>query len=61
MILSRTSNKKHKLPEIIAPVHPGNERSIRVLQKAGMTYKEDVCHKGHMIPCYVIINNLLGL
>ena len=23
----------YKLPKIIAPVHPGNERSIRVLEK----------------------------
>ena len=47
--------EKHKLSKIIAPVHPGNERSIRVLKKAGMTYKKDICYKGHMIPCYVIL------
>ena len=44
----------YKLPKIIAPVHPGNKRSIRVLEKAGMTCQETIHHKGHDLPCYSI-------
>ena len=44
----------YKLPKIIAPVHPGNERSIRVLEKSGMQCEGTICHKGHDIPCYSI-------
>ena len=44
----------HKLPKIIAPVHPGNTRSIHVLEKAGMTCQGTIHHKGHNIPCYSI-------
>ena len=46
------------LPKIIAPVHPGNERSIRVLQKSGMACNESICYKGHDIPCYSITKEL---
>ena len=46
--------KVHKLSKIIAPVHPGNERSIRVLEKAGMKRCGMIHHKGVDIPCYVI-------
>jgi RimJ/RimL family protein N-acetyltransferase len=44
----------YKLPKIIAPVHPGNERSIRVLEKSGMQCEGTICHKGYEIPCYSI-------
>ena len=43
-----------QLPAIIAPVHPGNTGSIRVLEKAGMIRCDDIRHKGHLIPCYHI-------
>jgi RimJ/RimL family protein N-acetyltransferase len=46
----------YKLPKIIAPVHPSNERSIRVLEKSGMQCEGTICHKGHDIPCYSIIS-----
>jgi RimJ/RimL family protein N-acetyltransferase len=44
----------YKLEKIIAPVHPGNQRSIRVLQKSGMQCEGTICHKGHNLPCYSI-------
>ena len=47
----------YKLPKIIAPVHPGNERSIRVLEKSGMACEGTICYKGHHIPFYSICNN----
>ncbi len=43
-----------KIPEIIAPIHPGNERSIRVLEKTPMIYSGTIQHKGHRLPCYSI-------
>lgn len=47
----------HQLPKIMAPVHPGNQRSINVLKKAGMTYQGEVDHKGHLLPNYEITKN----
>ena len=44
----------YKLPKIIAPVHPGNKRSQRVLEKAGMIRQGTVNQNGHDIPCYSI-------
>ena len=46
--------KQRQLNRIIAPVHPGNTRSIRVLEKAGMQYQGPIHHKGHDLPCYSI-------
>lgn len=46
-----------KLSQIIAPVHPGNKRSMRVLEKSGMKCRGTICYKGHNIPCYSIMNN----
>ena len=46
-------NTRH-LSKIIAPVHPGNERSIRVLEKSGMIFRGSIEHQGHIIPYYSI-------
>jgi RimJ/RimL family protein N-acetyltransferase len=43
-----------KLAKIIAGVHPGNKRSQRVLEKAGMIRQGTVNQNGHDIPCYSI-------
>ncbi len=48
----------YKLPKIISPVHPGNKRSIRVLEKSGMQCEGTICHKGHNIPCYSISRDI---
>ena len=45
---------REKIPEIIAPIHPGNERSIRVLEKTPMIYSGTIQHKGHRLPYYSI-------
>ena len=44
----------YQLPTIISPVHPGNERSIRVLEKTRMIPQGTICHKGHPLPYYSI-------
>ena len=45
---------QYKLPKIIAAVHPGNKRSIAVLEKSGMLLQGTIKHKGHNLPCYII-------
>lgn len=45
-----------KLPRIIAPVHPDNKASIRVLEKAGMDYCGTIDFRHHILPCYEILN-----
>jgi len=47
---------KLSLPKIIAAVRPENERSRRVLEKAGMTYIGIVDFRGSPWPCYEIYN-----
>jgi [ribosomal protein S5]-alanine N-acetyltransferase len=42
------------LSKIIAPVHPGNARSIGVLEKTKMSYSGTMEYKGHPIPYYSI-------
>jgi len=42
------------LSKIIAPVHPDNARSIRVMEKAGMVCEGEIEYKGHQLPCYVV-------
>ncbi|MBT6538757.1 MAG: GNAT family N-acetyltransferase, partial [Francisellaceae bacterium] len=42
------------LKEMIAPVHPGNERSINVLKKIGMTSQGEMEFRGHQVPYYKI-------
>ena len=48
---------KHRLTQIIAPVHPDNNRSRRVLEKCGMTCDDTINYKGFDIPCYIISNH----
>lgn len=43
-----------KLPKIIAPVHPDNIRSVKVLKKVGMKYVGKLDHKGMMLDNYAI-------
>jgi RimJ/RimL family protein N-acetyltransferase len=43
-----------KLPSIMAAAHPGNQRSIRVLEKSGMTYDGIIDFRGHRLPGYSI-------
>ena len=40
------------LSRIIAPVHPDNHRSRRVMEKAGMVYEGEMDYKGHQLPYY---------
>ena len=47
---------KLSLPKIIAAVRPENERSKRVLEKAGMSYIGIVDFRGSPWPCYEIYN-----
>lgn len=42
------------LSKIIAVVHPENERSRRVLEKVGMTYRGTIEYRGIQRPCYEI-------
>ncbi len=48
---------KLALPKIIAMVHPENERSKRVMEKAGMSYLGMVDYRESQWPCYVIFNS----
>ena len=48
-------------PKIIAIVHPKNERSTRVLEKAGMSYRGIIEFKGAAVPCYEILNHKIDL
>jgi ribosomal-protein-alanine N-acetyltransferase len=47
------------LPKVIAAVRPENERSRRVMEKAGMSYIGIVDFRGKPWPCYEIYNNRL--
>lgn len=47
---------KLSLPKIIAAVHPENERSRRVLEKAGMSYIGIIDYRGSPWPRYEIYN-----
>jgi len=49
--------EKHGFSKIIAIFHPENERSRRVMEKAGMSYRGIITFKGNLIPCYEIANN----
>lgn len=49
--------KTLSLPKIIAAVHPENERSRKVMEKAGMSYIGIVDFRGKPWPCYEIYNN----
>lgn len=48
---------KFSLPKIVAIVHPKNDCSRRVMEKAGMTYYGIIDFKGSPLPCYEIFNN----
>ena len=50
---------KLSLPKIIAAVRPENERSRKVMEKAGMSYIGIVDFRGKPWPCYEIYNNRL--
>jgi ribosomal-protein-alanine N-acetyltransferase len=52
---------KLSLPKIIAAVRPENERSRRVMEKAGMTYIGIVDFRGSPWPCYEIYNEKLDI
>lgn len=52
---------KLSLPEIIVMVRSENERSRRVLEKAGMYYRGMVDYRESQWPCYAICNNKLEL
>ena len=49
----------HGLSEIVAFVRPDNERSRRVLERAGMSYQGFVEFRKELWPCYVIKNNAI--
>jgi len=49
------------LSKIIAAVRPKNERSRRVMEKAGMSYTGIVDFRGSLWPCYVIYNNSIDV
>ena len=51
---------KLSLPKIIAAVRPENERSRRVMEKAGMSYIGIVDFRGKPWPCYEIYNNKIN-
>lgn len=53
--------KKFSLSKIVAIVHPKNERSRRVMEKAGMSYHGMIDFKGSMLPCYEIFNTNISL
>ncbi len=48
------------LDRIIAACHPGNKRSMRVLEKTGMQYDGIVDFRGHHIPGYSITASQWG-
>ncbi|CAN5304881.1 hypothetical protein BH10PSE19_BH10PSE19_10500 [soil metagenome] len=48
---------KLSLPKIIAAVRPENDRSRRVMEKAGMSYIGIIDFRGSPWPCYEIYNN----
>ena len=52
--------KKLSLPKIIAAVRPENERSRRVMEKAGMSYIGIVDFRGKPWPCYEIYNHQIN-
>lgn len=52
---------KLSLPKIIAAVRPENERSRRVMEKAGMSYIGIVDFRGSPWPCYEIYKNQIDL
>ena len=47
---------KLSLPKIVAMVHPKNDRSRRVMEKAGMLYHGMINFKEALVPCYEIFN-----
>lgn len=51
---------KFSFPKIIAIVHPENERSRRVMEKAGMSYHGIIDYKDTKLPCYEIFNNSIN-
>jgi RimJ/RimL family protein N-acetyltransferase len=48
---------QRRLKKIVAGVHRDNQRSVKVLQKAGLTRVEDLDYKGTKIPGYAIQRN----
>jgi ribosomal-protein-alanine N-acetyltransferase len=48
---------KFSLPKIVAMVHPKNDRSRRVMEKAGMFYHGMINFKEELLPCYEILNH----
>lgn len=52
---------KFSFPKIVAIIHPENDRSRRVMEKAGMTYHGMIDFKGSKLPCYEIFNNKTDL
>lgn len=52
---------KLSLPKIVAIVHPENNRSRRVMEKAGMSYHGMIDFKESTMPCYEIFNNKINL
>lgn len=51
---------KFSLPKIVAIIHPENDRSRRVLEKAGMFYRCMIDFKGSTLSCYEILNNKIN-
>lgn len=49
------------LPRIVAILDPANERSRKVMEKAGMSYHGMIDFKEGKIPCYEIFNNKIDL
>lgn len=52
---------KLSLPKIIAIVHPKNERSRRVMEKSGMSYRGMIDYQGIQCPCYEIYRNYIDV
>lgn len=51
---------KLALSKIVAIVHPENNRSRRVMEKAGMFYHGMIEFKGSTLPCYEILNKKIN-
>ncbi len=51
---------KFSLSKIVAIVHPENERSRRVMERAGMSYYGMIDFKGSILPCYEICNKKIN-
>lgn len=60
-VLIKYAFEKLSLPHLIAIVHPANEKSRRVLERAGMYYQGKRKYHQDNLPCYEILNHTIDL